>query len=561
MAKISNMLYFLKVIIKHRFKLLNLEVPTILSVMLICGLFAIVAFSFVFHKPNAVDMRRFAPKSALVYLEVNDLGKTLQTIAENEKFKKSSQGGLYFSVVDGLQIGVVITGFETDETRVTNDQSILNLKPQFVAIAETHAWNWQINSLLDNGVNNFVRRVYGEGVRLEKTKRSSETWYMWTAQDGRKTYAVISDTQIFFGNDEDSISKCLLAKSGKIEDLRKNENLSVELEKAKGSMAFGFVSNEGVKKIADVVGISAAVNNSEDENARGFISHVLPQILNKTTKEIVWVARKIEEGIEDKITIKTERDVSGVLSETLAIEKPGKSDVYSFLPPEAFSVTRYNLKSPQIAFRSLLLIVAKSTDPITRKVLGAFSNSILEPYGVSDAETFLSAIGSEILTAQVDGDGEKSLAIVKVKNLMEIRKSISGEIDFKTPPKKQNNAEIWESDDKSLSVALVGEILILGDSKSVYASLLAKEKRGTTKTQNSQLFGKLRQSQATASTFTKDIETSQIIAELFGKSKLSPKDGVSYSLTTTSFNKRGIERISISEFGLIGTILKQFDSE
>jgi len=504
-------------------------------------------------------MRAFFPKEALIYLESDNLGKTLQGLTESEAFKRYSSTARDFSVINGLQFAVGIVGFATNEKRVTSEQSIINLKPQFVVVAETHAWNWQINSLVENNLNGFVRGIYGDDSKLETSDRDGEKWFTWTAKDGRKTFAAISGTQIFFSNNEKALNQCLDAKKGKVEDLRKLQSLAIEREKEKGKIAFGFISNAGVKSVADLVGVSIALEKSEDENARGLISRILPQILKNTTKHIAWFAHKREKGIEDRVVIKTSKEISDVLSETIVSSNPRNKDLFTFVPPEAFSVTRYDLKKPQIAFRSLLLVVAKNVDPITGKFLGVLSNSLLESYGIANAEAFLALVKSEMISVTLDEDEDKSFAVIKTKDLEKLKRTISKGIHFHEMPTKRYGADVWESQDKTLAVAVVENVMLLGDLRSVYESLSYANKKGD-RPKNS-LFAKMNESNAAAATTEINIKGHEKIVRVLGRVKTNLAGKTSRISTETYFNKTGIERRYISDFGFIGTILEQFATE
>ena len=81
---------------------------------------------------------------------------------------------------------------------------------------------------------------------------------------------------------------------------------------------------------------------------------------------------------------------------------------------------------------------------------------------MKDAETFLSAVDSEILTVNFDAESEKSVVIVGVKDAEKLKKSIA-EINFKTLAEKNLNAEIWRTEDKLTAVAFVENRLILGE--------------------------------------------------------------------------------------------------
>ncbi len=521
-------------------------IPVFLLILL-CG---IVAVFISFCSKTEIDLRTLAPKDTIIYLETNNLGETLNALTMSKSFKENSASKIDLSVVNGMQVAVAISGFETSENQVTEEKSVLNFKPKFTAIAETHAWGWQVNSLVENNLNAFVKKAYGNEAKLEKKSVNETERFTWTANDGRKTFAVISDSQVFFGNDEESINKCLLAKRGEAENLLKNENLSLEYEKAKGKLAFGFISNEGIKQIADLVGVTVAVGQSEDENARGFISRILPQILNNTTREITWTAEKTNKGIVDEIFIKIENETSKVLSETLVSSSKTSNEILKFLPPETFSATRYNLKNPQIAFRSLLLVTAKNTDPANAKIILAFSNSLLGSYGIADAEGFLSAVDSEIITARLND--EERFAVVKVLDFEKVKQTIVEEIDFtKEFQKVGKDGKLWISEDKSLAVVLVGDYFVIGDLESVKKSVLNNT------SMNSALFIDFKQSKAVAATLEKDSETAEKIIKVLGKPKANQKFA-NYILTQTRFNKQGIERKYISDYGFLGTIIEQF---
>jgi hypothetical protein len=158
-----------------------------------------------------------------------------------------------------------------------------------------------------------------------------------------------------------------------------------------------------------------------------------------------------------------------------------------------------------IAWRSLLLVVAENTDAISRKFLIEFSGSLLEPYGISNAEIFLNSIESEILTVQFDVENENTVVIVTAKDTENLKKTISKEISFKSEPKQQANAEIWFSEDKQTAAAFVENKLILGGGENVLKCLQAKQNgQNLSKNQSFQIFSN---SQSVAHTFGKDFDS------------------------------------------------------
>jgi hypothetical protein len=500
------------------------------------------------------DLRSFAPADTLVYLETNDLGKALGALTESKAFQDAAQAKPDFSALQGMQTAIVVTGFEASENQVTAENSILNFKPRFVAIADTHTWNRYTLQFTEERLGNFVNETYGGEVTLEAGEKNGGKSFVWTAKDGRKAFAFVKDSKIFFSNDESALEKSLAVFRGEAESLVKNESLGKMRETAKDALAFGYVSADGIAQISNLAGVSTALASTDDDEGRSFIARVLPQILRNSVKEIFWTATKTEQGIEDKYSVSLTPENTSVLKETLVPAAPTPSNSAGFLPSEVFSATRYNLQNPQIAWRSLLLVAGKNADAMSAKILIAFSGSLLEPYGVTDAENFMSAVDSEIWTAVFDADGEKSVAIVGVKDAEKLKKSIA-EINFKVPGEKRETAEIWKSADGASGAAFVENKLILGDTESVLKCLQAKQ-NGQDFTKNP-AWKKFSETNAVAVTYGKD-STEKAVAVL-GEKKAENLQMLTVFTTETRFNSSGIERRTVSPFGLIGKILEQFD--
>jgi hypothetical protein len=529
----------------------------LLPYLALCLCVSVVNLSCQSAKPT--EMRSLLPAETLVYLESKDLAKTLSALTENNSWRELAKTKPDFSYLKNTQFAVAVTGFETSEKQLTDEQAVLNFKPIFVAIADTHSWESTNLSLVRKQSGKFVGETYGSETKLEESERSGAKWLVWRLTNNRKLVIVVSQSLIYLGNDEAAIEKCLAVRRGEAESLTKNESLTRAMERAgdENQIAFGYVAPEAVPQMANLASVFVALRMSEDEDARGFTAQILPQILQKTTKEIVWTARRTEQGIEDKYSVKTGAEVSSVFKETLAPTSLKEFQKADFLPPDVFSLTRYNLQNPQIAWRSVLLAIANQTDAASAKIILRFSGALFEPYGIADAETFLSAAGAEIVTAKFDEEGEKSVLMVDVKDADKLKKSIVSEINFKSPPETQGNAEIWKSEDKLLAAAFIENKLILGETESVLSCLKAKESGQNFK--QTEAFQKISNSAAVAASLTKDAESGQKIVEVLGNPKEENKTFSSFYTTETRFDGNGFERKTISDFGLIGTILESLE--
>ncbi|MEP6900176.1 MAG: hypothetical protein ABJA66_00415 [Actinomycetota bacterium] len=501
------------------------------------------------------DLRTFAPSDTLVYLETSDLGKTLDALTENKAFQDAAKKKPDFSALGGMQLAVAVTGFEASENQVTAENSVLNFKPRFVAIADTHTWNRYALQFTENTLGEFVNETYGGEVTLDAADKNGGKSFVWTAKDGRKVFAFVTGSKIFFSNDAAALEKSLAVFRGESDSLIKNESLAKMRETAKSALAFGYVSTDGIAQISNLAGVSTAMDATDDEQGRSFIARVLPQVLRNSVREIFWTATKTEQGIEDKYTVSLTPETTSVVKETLVPSSQNQTNSAEFLPSDISGATRYNLQNPQIAWGSLLLVARKQTDAASAKILTTFSGSLLEPYGVADAETFLSAVDSEIWTATFDAEGDKTAAIATVKDAEKLKKSIA-EINFKVAGEKRENAEVWKSADGASVTAFVENKLILGDAESVLKCLQAKQ-NGQNFTKNG-VWKKFTESNAVAVTYGKD--STEKTVEVLGEKRAENLQMLTVFTTETRFNASGIERKTVSPFGLIGRILEQFDN-
>ncbi|HXK39794.1 MAG TPA: hypothetical protein VJ837_03100, partial [Candidatus Paceibacterota bacterium] len=484
----------LRVTTTPRFNTASLIRRVAASLPLRVAILAIAALFLASCGSKPTDPRTVIPADALIYLESADLGATLSAVVDNPKFAQLAKSKPDLSVLRGVKVSIAVTGFETSEQSITEENAVLKFRPRFVAVTETNAWSWQTTGFVEDKLGEFVNEAYAGEVELEKTPRNDGQYYVWTSQDGQKAYAFQRGSLVYFGNDESAIERCLAVARGEAESIAKSAKITEG-----DRLAFGYISPEGVGQIANIAGVTLAMGASEEEEVKSFIATVLPQLLRNSVREITWTATRTDAGIEDRLAVRLDDESAHVFSETLIPANDRSGEIFDFVPAQSSTATRYVIRDPQIAWRSLLLTTKRKTDDTSAALIIAFSGSLFEPYGVEEPEIFLSSVGTPILTVKPTGDDDEVAVIAIVKDAGKIRSSLAKEIDFAAPPEKQFGADFWRSKDGEVGVGLIGETVVAGDIATVLKCLEAKQAR-----QNKELAQAFAASDAVATTVASD---------------------------------------------------------
>ena len=496
------------------------------------------------------DPRTVVPGDALVYVETDDLGKTLAAITESEAFAKFSKKKPDLSAVNGIKMSIAVTGFEREDQDLTEEHAVIKFQPHFVAVAETNAWSWQAERFTEHKLGEFINEIFGGETELEVAKRPDGKYYVWKSQDGRKVFGLLQGSLLYFANDESSIEKCLAVKRGEADSIAKNPKITTG-----DRLAFGYISTDGVAQLANIAGLSAGVAASEEGEVRNFVESVLPQVVRGSVSEIVWTAVKTDKGISDKFDFAFVSDVARVANETLRSSGTQNSSLDGFVPADFVSVTRYSVKDPRLAWRSVVLTAQSKIDAVNGALLAGFSDSIFEPYAIENSEQFLGSVADRIITVKLDPDGEDAAVIAEAKDIAGVKKGVTKEINFSKPVEKVGEADVWKSDDGTSSAAFVGNIVLLGDTDTVIKCLNAKQ------TGSAMDASTVPPSDAVSFTIANEIDPTARLIEVLGERHDETTPLTERSYTSTSVNAQGLHRATTSDFGTIGAIIEQFVRE
>lgn len=519
-------------------------------------------------KPS--DLRSLVPAETLVYLETNDLAASLQPIVDSKPFREVAKSKPDFSALKGVQVAVAVTGFETSEVAVTDEQAVGKVQPRFVAVADTHAWNYQAVAFAEKKLGSFVTEIYDAEPKLEKSDKHGGKYFTWTSPnvgDGRKAFALVIDSLIYFGNDESAIDKALSVRNGQADSIAKTGKLPPHVP---GNLASGYVSTDGVAQIAALAGLHFASQASDEEEVQSAVAGILPQLIRGTVTDVSWSTSQTSEGIEDKWSVTMPAEVAASFGESFAAQDESqiatyqKNEFTAQLPESTFSATLYNLKDPQLAWRSLLTSGAKRLDPMAGRVLSEFASLLFEPYGIRDPEQFLGSFGDprfvsrSIVTAKLDEQSDDTVAVLATGDYQARTKSFVADLK---PPKQiaEMGENIWTSDGENLQIVLDVQMTKIGSKEDL--KRVKGMRSGESRDIKSDLLRRLANSNAPLSTIGRDRASTIALVDFLYREGHGDTQAMSTYLTETRFTKTGMERRTVSDFGFIGWMIAQLAAE
>jgi hypothetical protein len=189
---------------------------------------------------------------------------------------------------------------------------------------------------------------------------------------------------------------------------------------------------------------------------------------------------------------------------------------------------------------------------------------LFEPYGIKDPETFLDSIGHpnssrDIVTVKLDVEGERLLVIATQGD--EYNKTLKTLTDDMKPPKQniEDGRNIWTGSKGDLQAVFVGGAVGIGSAQDLQQS--ERMMKYLTNDINSSEMEQLAASKSPVTTVGTDPELPPRIASTLSDKKSDDARATSRYLSETRFTKNGIERKTVSDFGLIGSIIAQLAPE
>jgi hypothetical protein len=564
------------------------------ALLIFLALLVILAIWIWWNRPQKVNMAAYVPADSLIYLEANDLPDIASGVISTDAWKalapaagiKSSLGNLSWLsriaswtgigpadavVLSRAQVAVTVLGLDAADAGDT-----LKIKPRYALVVETHTGESRARSAVENRVGDFARRAYAEP-RVEQKEIDGAKFTTWVAPDGeRRIVAAVMGSVAVIGNDESAVQACLAVRRNERPSLIGNPQVEEMRRRVGGNdaLAFGYVSPDGAAKLLEMAATVYAGQISSDPRAQSAAASMLPPLAKKILGGAGWSARLSGGVIEDRYFLGLQNGVATSLRSTLATQPNMTLTVGELLPADIYSLSRYNYRDPAQAWRGLNSTIAAQADTLGSVLLSRLLDASLKPYGIEEPDSFLQAIGPEIVTARLDDSGSSTVTIVEVRDEKTLRDFVAKRLGAKPRVETIGDAEMLVSNnEKHDAASFLGNHLIMGTADNVRRCLEARKTSQTlTADDVFQQTARLVSASSSANvvTFTEDYAPARTFITAIATQRGVRERPVNetelenalrrlrYAVSETQIVDGGFEKKTRSAFGQFGALASQF---
>ena len=556
--------------------------PILLLIVLVGILFVWVYW----NRPTKVDMAIYVPADCLAYIESNDLTQIASGIDGTEAWKSLAAplgasssllpnrwlirlarwtgiGSANAVLAARSQVALVFNNAQATESDTT-----LTIKPLAALIIETHTSQRRMRLPIQNLAQEFARNAYGEITFTQKQTDGVEI-NEWSALDGTRHLVVaFIDTLAIIGNDETLVTKCVDVHRGRQAAIAGERQLEKLRSQASASAAalFGFIPKRGVKPILQTWWLKHE-NQSDRATA---VAEVFSSTIGNLIDGFGWSVRFDQGGTEDRCFISLSDGVADKLRNSIVPDTSRQILDLSFVPPDSDSVSVYEFRDLEGAWRDLNALISSHADVLGAVASRPLLRSILKPYGIEDADIFARSAGPHFQTIRLQD--RAAVLVAEAYDPPTLRKLVQQRLGADAKTETSGDTEILLSITDNWSASFPGNYLLIGPSESVRHSIQTKQQSQSISSVNS-----FQRAQAfvdvslpiTSVTFSSDREAAISFVELFSHRERSvfstnaaaiqqASNSLPYAVSVTILRADGFEWTSRSSFGLLGSLFTTF---
>ena len=544
----------------------------------------------IWNRPRPVDMASYVPAESVAYIEANDLAQVAEGLSRTEAWRAlAGPLGAPQKLISHpwLVSFARWTGFGTAESvllarsqfavcfsqpQATESGSTLTIKPLAALVIETHTSQNRMRSTIEKYVDQLARDSYGSDVVVIRKQVNGADLQEWSTADGsRRLVLSVIDTVAIVGNDESIVMSCLdvhAQKHKSLADVNQFQGAHQNLRDPH-SAVFAYVPKTGVKLVIQAWALARAGNSSDAASIAPLISNTFGNLIDG----LAWTSRFDDAGAEDRCLVTLAQGVAQQTS-SVAPNKPLNSIDTSFVPPEAISVTIYNLEDPKGSWTQLNTVVSSHSDFVGAIASRPLLQGLLAPYGIRDADGFFAAIGPRLQIVRLD-QAAPAVLLAESFDQQALKKIAAERLGANPKIDQAGQAEMLISASDNWSVAFVDKYFLSGPADEVRRCLEAKGAGKSIRTVDG--FDRARSSidmsfPIFSLSFADDRAAAISFVEFFSKQERSAfstnadaiqkgASAVKYSASVTTIKNGLVEWRARSSFGLVGSLLTTFAPE
>jgi hypothetical protein len=533
-------------------------------------------------RPRKVDMAAYAPADSMLFIESNQPLDVVTAIADTDAWRAFQKitgtpasaptsgwlqgvvrwtgiGPIQTVILARAQVAAVVTDLGT-----TEEGNTLRVKPEGVILIETHTSERRIRAPFEQAIKSFAEKTYGHPILRRVTVDGLEL-IEWNAPEGsRQIVGTIVGSLIIIGNSEHAVQNCVAVSLGRRTSLKGDQELGrMRLQLgAEQALTFGYVPPVNSARLL-AVGLPLLLGRTPaDSEFQRLITNGAAKIIGS----LGWASKSYQRGIEDRYLITLQPSLAARLVPNF-ISPQIPSQMQRLLPDTVYSVTSYRLANPAATWQSLKTAISSQVDTLSSIVFSSLLKSSLLSYGINDPEAFLGELDGELLTLRLDENAQRSILIGRMKDRARLRDLITKQMGLTPRSGQIQQAETFEDSRGEFAASFINDFIVVGSSEEVRRYAAIREAKTELNAERLARMTLFLPSSTSANIITYTDDGNRVRSFIYavivatGAPAVTPArieevvTGLPFSVTQTSFDDHGIQRITRSPLGQFSTVL------
>ena len=455
------------------------------SSVLIVGL--VVAGFLVMRRPQRVNMDRYVPADALVFVEVNSLADLFDGLTGTRAWRQlapllgiSSQLRELGAVTDLIgrsgigpdeavvtaraQYAIAITGVES-ETGETEEGPFLHLKPDFALIIETHTKPETAARIVRDRASMIAQRLYGESAEEHSDQHQGSQLRVFDGPGVRHQLIISSlGSVILIANQVDAMKLCLDTIAGRAAGLADDTTLNhLRPEVGIDPPIFAYVTANGIEKLVQLWPLLIA-GRAEPEGISVF-ADLIEHLSKQASAGLIYSSQFEADGVTDRYLTALRPEVAEALIQPLKPSSAATFESLAMIPRDVESLTLLNMNNPGELPERVLKQLSPTVDIVAGVALREFVINFRKQYGLEPSDSLGDAIGNEIAVVNFRDEQPRAM-FFRVNETSRIGPIVNKYLTRKAASVRNEEHEgtqiLVSSDDDRRAAAFVGDFLVLG---------------------------------------------------------------------------------------------------